>query len=191
MYIVYQQIYLTLYNIKCLFIFSCRGMWTKKIVYCAPWGRRLFGCLPKFSCTWEVNSVHSTSARSTWFDTTSLFLKGVRKNAKSNMPFLLRKHASPVISRTCGILWDSEGLNWLRWTGRNILPRTIALNKWINQILFVLWLMCLFCLFSCRLNISRSHQIMKTCHHPVLLLTLCHPLTTLQMTLPILVCLWQ
>lgn len=96
-----------------------------------------------------------------------------------------------LLAAHCGILWDSEGLNWLRWTGRNILPRTIALNKWINQILFVLWLMCLFCLFSCRLNISRGHQILKTCHHPVLLLTLCHPLTTLQMTLPILACLWQ
>lgn len=143
MYIVYQQIYFT----KCLFIFSCRGMWTKEIVHCAPWGRRLFGCLPKFSCTWEVNSVHCIIARSTWFNTTSSLFKGVRKNAKSNMPFLLRKHASPLISRTCGILWDSEGLNWLRWTCRNILPRTIALNKWINEILFVLWLICLFCLF--------------------------------------------
>lgn len=121
MYVDQWQIWLTSGCVLTLNGFSCRWIWSKKIVYCATWSRRLHRSLPQYSCTWEVSTVHCTSPRKSWYYTSSLLCKGVWKNAKSNMPYLFSKHASSVTSCTCGILRKRAILRCRQQTGKNIL----------------------------------------------------------------------
>lgn len=121
MYVVQWQIWLTSGCVLTLNGFSCRWIWSKKIVYCATWSRRLHRSLPQYSCTWEVSTVHCTSPRKSWYYTSSLLCKGVWKNAKSHMPYLFSKHASSVTSCTCGILRKRAILRCRQQTGKNIL----------------------------------------------------------------------